>query len=83
MKPSKDQIGDINLTKIRPSLQEGVISSFWTMLRELETQADNKSDNTLKHQCAGWYKQWNRMTGDNKEPIWVVRQKKAEENGWY
>ena len=54
MKPPKDQVGDINLAKIRQSLQEGVISSFWTLLRELATQADNKSDNTLKHQCAGW-----------------------------
>lgn len=33
--------------------------------------ADNNDDTVLKVQVEGWYKQWNRMTGDDKEPNWT------------
>ncbi len=42
-------------------------------MTELETQANNTDDGVLKHQVEGWYRQWNRMTGDNKSPRWVSK----------
>lgn len=60
----------MNLTTIPKRMQPDVISSFWSMLGELRTQADNDDDRTLKVQVEGWYRQWNEMTGDNKEPKW-------------
>ena len=46
-----------------------VMDSFWTMLQECETKANN-NDIVLKHWVKQWYKQWNRIMGDNKNPIW-------------
>ena len=65
-------------TKIPSAEQEGLLSSFWMMLRECESRADNKNEPLLKHQVAQWYEQWNRITGDTKQPGWVSRQTKAE-----
>ncbi len=63
------------LTSIPKSEQEHVLSSFWTMMKECESQADNENDAVLKHQVAGWHRQWNRITGDSSEPIWERRAK--------
>lgn len=66
----------VNLSSIAPSEQECFISSFWSMLKELEHQADSKEASViLRHEVTGYYKQWNRVTGDNKQPIWVTRSK--------
>jgi hypothetical protein len=67
----------MQMTKIAPKEQESVLSSFWMMLGECETRADNDDDRVLKHQVAQWYQQWNRITGDTKEPRWVERDKRA------
>ena len=62
----------MNLITIKKSLQPMIISSFWTMLRECEGQAENNADWVLKHQVEGYYRQWNAVTGDEKAPRWVV-----------
>jgi hypothetical protein len=64
------------LNNIPKSMHVAVIGSYWTMLRELESQADNESDPVLKHMVAGYYRQWNEMCEDNKEPIWETRKTK-------
>jgi hypothetical protein len=64
------QGGAIELNKIKPSMHKDVISSFWTMMTELESQAHNQNDRVLMVQVEGWFRQWNRMTGDSKRPRW-------------
>ena len=54
-----------------------VMSSFWSMMMELETQADNTNSALDKHMVAGYFSQWNRIMGDNKEPSWVRREARA------
>lgn len=65
----------INLTKIPKNEQEGMLSSFWMMLGDLEIHADNSKNPLDMHTVSEMYKQWNRITGDNKEPIWISRTK--------
>lgn len=50
--------------------QSGVLESFWTMLRELETFAENEDDAILKHWVECWYIQWNRITGQEYKARW-------------
>jgi len=67
----------MNLETIDTKEQKDFIASFWTMLRECESHADNTGDSVLKHMVAGWCKQWNRVTDDDKVPVWVPREAKA------
>lgn len=62
----------LELNTIKRSMQPDVVSSFWTMLQELRGKANDDDDRVLKVQVEGWYRQWNRMTGDNKTPEWTV-----------
>lgn len=64
-------------TTIAKKEQENMLSSFWTMLKECESKVDNSAtkDPVLKHWVEQWYGQWNRVTGDNKEPVWVTRER--------
>lgn len=48
-----------------------IIASFWQMMREHEGTAENNNDPVLKHLVGGWYRQWNAVTGDNKEPRFI------------
>lgn len=57
----------MQLTKIPEAEQEGALSSFWTMLQECESNADNENNPVLKHWVSQWYEQWNRITGDSIE----------------
>lgn len=50
--------------------QHDVMCSFWTMLRELELQAQNEQDPVMMHWVKSWYEQWNELTGDTHKPIW-------------
>ena len=63
----------INLTKIPKNEQEGMLTSFWTMLGTLESIADSTKNPLDMHMVTAMYKQWNRITGDNKSPVWVER----------
>ena len=63
----------MQLDTIAKPHQADVIASFWAMMRELESQADNEKDAVLHVQVEGYYRLWNRMTGDNKQPIWLTR----------
>lgn len=67
----------MNLNTIAKSLQPDVISSFWTMLQELHSKADDNDDRVLKVQVEAWYRQWNAMTGDNKTVTWSSHQPPA------
>lgn len=50
------------------------MDTFWTMLKECETSADNRDDRVLKHCVEGWYSQYARITGGEiKEPRWIER----------
>jgi len=63
---------EMNLSKIPENEQEGVLGTFWAMLKELESIAySNEKDVILRHEVSAYYKQWNRITGDSKEPIWA------------
>lgn len=64
-------------TTIAKKEQENMLSSFWTMLRECESKVDNadSKDPVLKLWVEQWYGQWNRVTGDTKEPVWVTRER--------
>lgn len=57
----------MQLTKIAKKDQEGMISSFWSMLQMLEGQAETTLD---KHFVDKYYEQWNRVTGDDKVARW-------------
>jgi len=61
----------VELNKIKRSMHKDVIHSFWLMMTTIETQANNEKDAVLMHWVECWYKQWNRMTGDNKSPQWT------------
>lgn len=52
-----------------------VMTSFWTMMKECESVADNENDPVLKHQVEGWHRQWNMLTDSDNEPRWVTRNK--------
>lgn len=65
---------ELELYKIKRSMHHDVITSFWTMLSELTSKARNDNDPVLQHQVEAWHKQWNRMTGDNKQPDWGQQQ---------
>lgn len=68
----------LNLTHIPAGQQEDVIASFWGMLRTCESAADTREASRLDRLAVEqWYEQWNRITGDNKVPAWVTREKAA------
>ncbi len=62
-----------NLETVPWQEQPDFISSFWTMLQELEAYADGEREIILMTWVEQWYLQWNRVTGDNKRPVWQAR----------
>lgn len=50
--------------------QENLMNSFWSMLKECESKADNDNDVVLKHWVEQWYQQWNRIQGGDQIPRW-------------
>lgn len=70
----KPKVKVVNLTSIPKDEQECLLSSFWSMLGDLEHLADSKEASIiLRHDVGQYYQQWNRVTGDNKKPIWERR----------
>lgn len=67
---------DIKLPKKE---HENVMSSFWTMLRECDSKADEDNDPILKLWVSQWYNQYNRICGTNAKPTWVVREETLKE----
>lgn len=61
------------MNKIPDAMHKDIIGSFWIMLRELEVIADNNDDKLMKFLVAVYYRQWNEMCEDNKEPVWETR----------
>lgn len=62
-----------NLSTIPAGEQEGVLSTFWFLLRECESKADGPGNQVLKNQVEGAYVQWNRITGQDHKPSWATR----------
>jgi hypothetical protein len=71
----------VQMTTIPADEQENVLASFWTMLQECESNADNENNPVLKHWVVQWYGQWNRITGDSKEPRFVTRERERSRSG--
>ena len=65
----------VQLENIPKKEQKDVLSSFWFMLRTCESMADCNDDRLLKRDVEGFYRQWNRITGANYNPIWIERKK--------
>lgn len=57
--------------------RENVQHSFWILLGEAESQADNNDDRLLKYQVEGFYRQWNALRGSSIVPRWVERAARA------
>ena len=53
--------------------QTEVMASFWAMMMQLETQADNTESRFDQHFVEGYFRQWNSIMNDTKEPAWVRR----------
>lgn len=68
----------VQMTKIPEDEQENVLANFWTMLQNCESKADDENNPVLKHWVTQWYEQWNRITGDSKEPRFVTRQRRQD-----
>jgi hypothetical protein len=52
------------------SVDDPVMSSFWSMLQECEQTAQDNQDPVLKHFVNQWYMQWNDVTGSDNQPRW-------------
>ena len=63
--------------KIPTKEHANVMSSFWQMMMELERDADQDSRVLERHMVEGWFRQWNDIMSDNKEPIWIRRGNKS------
>lgn len=63
-----------NTTNIPNEEQPDVLSAYWYMLKELESKADCDNDSYNKRVVENYYKLWNRITGDNKHPVWTQRE---------
>ena len=63
----------MNEYKIPKSEQDNVMCAFWFMLRECEERAFDEKDIILKQFVEGHYNIWNRVTGGNLKPRWVIR----------
>jgi hypothetical protein len=62
----------MQLTNIPADQHENVIGAYWYMMRECESKAADENCAVLKLQVEGFYRLWNKMTDDNKQPIWVI-----------
>lgn len=62
----------MQITNIAEHEQEDMITSFWMMLRECEAHAIDNNDPMLRYWVEGWYRQWNRVTNDNKKAPWDI-----------
>ena len=52
---------------------ENVMSSFWSMMMELESKADYEKCPLQRHFVEGYFRQWNSLMEDNKKPAWIRR----------
>ena len=59
------------MKRLTPQQQQNLVDSHWTMMMELESQAFSDDDRVLKVQVEGWFRQWNELTGENRQPRWV------------
>ena len=57
--------------------QADVLAVFWAMMREQEEQAYDSKSPLDRHLVESAYRLWNRVTGDNLAPRWVMLDKQA------
>jgi hypothetical protein len=63
-----------------PSSKHGnLMGTFWSMMMELETQADNENNTLSKHFVEGYFRQWNDLCDDDKVPVWIRRSNKIKQ----
>lgn len=65
--------GGVVLDDIPKEEHANVISCFWQMMRELEEQARNTKSRLDEIAVEGYYRLWNRITNDNKQPAWMEK----------
>lgn len=63
----------MNLTSIKKEYQEEMISMFWVLMRTVESNADCTGHILDKRDVECAYETWNKVTGDNKKPVWEER----------
>ena len=59
----------MQLETIAQEMHKDVIASFWMMMCMIEADAE---DALTRCQVEGFYRQWNKMTGDDKVPRWKL-----------
>jgi hypothetical protein len=62
---------DLDTIVIPKGEHKDLMASFWTMLQENAGRAADSGDAVLRLWVEGWFKQWNRITGNNQSPPWV------------
>lgn len=60
----------VQMEKIPQHLHKDVIGSYWIMLQELQSKAEENNDIMLKRWVESFYRQWNEITGDDKKARW-------------
>lgn len=48
-----------------------MISVYWQLMRSMESQAQESNCPLDKLTVEGSYRLWNRVTGDDKKPVWL------------
>lgn len=59
-------------TSIPKAEQANILSAYWMMMRELEEQAYDSKRVLDRLQVEGFYRLWNRVSGENKKPRWMT-----------
>lgn len=67
--------GHVILDDIPKEEHANVISCYWQMMRRAEENARNTKSRLDELEAEGYYRLWNRMTNDNKQPAWMENTK--------
>lgn len=59
--------------KLNKKQQTSVMESFWAMMMALESEADVEGKPLEKHFVEAYFRQWNEVMKDNKQPAWIRR----------
>ena len=61
----------MQMEKIAKKDQANALHCYWVMMKECESQAQNNEDIILMIQVEGFFRLWNKKTGDNQTPLWI------------
>ena len=65
---------------IPKSEHTNVMGTFWLMMVTLEGHADDDGNALDRHMVESYFAQWNRLMSDNKQPRWITRKARAEQD---